>query len=59
MTDTQKVAINAWCKWYADRMDNLIQLSVEELVGDDYSGYEADLFEAFGCTSEPFPEAKK
>lgn len=36
---SREKAIEAWCRWYSKRLDN----------GSDYTGYEQDLFEAFGC----------
>jgi hypothetical protein len=39
-TTTHHKAIRAWCEWYSKRLDS----------GDPaHSGYEQDLFEAFGC----------
>jgi hypothetical protein len=44
--DRQQKAIRAWCKWYSQRLEH----------SSDYTGYEQDLFEAFGCNTEPFQE---
>jgi hypothetical protein len=44
--DKQQRAIQAWCRWYSQRLEH----------SPDHTGFEQDLFEAFGCSSEPFQE---
>jgi hypothetical protein len=41
----QAKAVKAWCNWYSRKLDRIIN----GFNGEGYSGYEQDLFEAFGC----------
>ena len=46
-----KTAMTAWAKWYSARLD---RINKAKTPIEDYSGYEQDLFEALGCSTEPF-----
>jgi hypothetical protein len=45
-TPEQQKAIKAWCISYSKRLDRISQ---GNQFKEDYSGYEQDLFESFGC----------
>lgn len=52
LTEDRKLAIDLWCSDYSARLDRIIRAGDKST--EDYTGYEQDLFEAFGCSTEPF-----
>ncbi len=62
LTEIRKLAIDLWCLDYSARLDRIIRDAFRRsklgCTGDksteDYTGYEQDLFESFGCSTEPF-----
>ena len=51
-------ALTAWAKWYSARLVRIDGQLAKGGAHEDYSGYEQDLFEALGCSTEPFAEEK-
>lgn len=49
LTENQKKALQAWCKWYSSKLD---LINGGQHPGLDYTGYEQDLFEAFHCATD-------
>ena len=55
LTEKQIKALNEWTKWYSAKLDRINDsLCGRKKPTEGYSGYEQDLFEAFGCISGPF-----
>lgn len=52
LTDERELVIDLWCSDYSARLDRII--SAGDKATEDYTGYEQDLFESFGCSTEPF-----
>lgn len=61
LTPDLKRALNAWARWYSEKLTRIqrgvglrLQSRKPASREEDYSGSEQDLFEALGCTPEPF-----
>jgi hypothetical protein len=44
LTKDQAKAIKAWCNWFSKKVDR-----INYGYNEDYTGYEQDLFDSFGC----------